>query len=122
MANVYWPMIKKKNKYGNRKCEFDGHKFDSVKEMHRYQELRLRERAGEITDICLQVPFELLPAFDLDGKHYRAITYIADFTYINVEKDELVIEDVKSPVTRENAVYQLKRKMMAYHGFRITEV
>ncbi len=35
--------------------------FDSKHEAKRYQELRLLEQAGEITNLLLQVPFELIP-------------------------------------------------------------
>ena len=49
------------NKYRNKKCVLDGIEFDSKKEMRRYSELKLLERAGEISDLKIQVPFLLLP-------------------------------------------------------------
>ncbi|WP_416330384.1 DUF1064 domain-containing protein, partial [[Clostridium] innocuum] len=51
----------KKSKYGAVKTEVDGIMFDSKREASRYQELRLLEQAGEITNLRLQVPFELIP-------------------------------------------------------------
>lgn len=55
------PTKPKKSKYGAVKTEVDGIKFDSKREASRYQELRLLEQAGEITNLLLQVPFELIP-------------------------------------------------------------
>lgn len=34
-----------KNKYNNKKVEYDGHVFDSQKECTRYKQLKLLERA-----------------------------------------------------------------------------
>ncbi len=41
--------MSKYNKYHAQKVEFDGKRFDSRREARRYAELRLLERAGEIT-------------------------------------------------------------------------
>lgn len=126
MATYYWVTRNRGNKYGNKKVELDGIKFDSKKEMRRYAELKVLEKAGEIRDLQLQVGFILQEGFtDQTGKRQQAIKYIADFTYYQQEDDGcwyLVIEDVKSPATRKNAVYRLKNKMMAYRGYYITEV
>lgn len=56
--------MSKYNKYHAQKVEFDGKRFDSRREARRYAELRLLERAGEITGLRTQVPFELIPAQD----------------------------------------------------------
>lgn len=113
----------KRSKYGNRKVQIDGYTFDSNKEGNRYMELKYLFAAGKITDLQLQKPFVLQEAFrDRDGKWQRDIRYICDFYYFDKEKDEWVIEDVKSSATADNAVYKLKKKMMAYKGLYITEV
>lgn len=39
------------NKYRNKKVIVDGEEFDSKKEGNRYKELRLLERAGEISNL-----------------------------------------------------------------------
>lgn len=110
-----------RTKYGNRKTVIDGITFDSVKEANRYAELRLLEKAGWISDLEMQKPFELQPAFLHDGKKIQPIKYIADFTYLCDGKP--VVEDVKSPATRKDKVYQLKKKMMLYvHGIEIKEI
>lgn len=119
----YWVTNRsRKNKYGNEKVELDGHKFDSKKEARRYAELKLLEKAGEIKDLELQKPYVIQPSFfDRQGERQTAIKYVADFVY--VDKDgNTIIEDVKSPATRKDRVYRMKKKMMAYIGLEITEV
>lgn len=109
------------SKYGNKKWELDGKTFDSQREARRYQELRWMLRQGLITDLRLQVPFELIPSQKRDGKVVeRPVTYIADFVY--KENGEDVVEDVKSPATR-TPQYIIKRKLMLWEfGIRIREV
>ena len=97
-------------------------RFDSQKEARRYDHLILRQQAGEIRDLRLQVDFTLQEAYtDQEGRRIRAIRYRADFTYR--ERDgRLVVEDVKSRPTRTRE-YLIKRKLMKdRHGIEITEV
>ena len=49
-------------KYKNKKITVDGESFDSKREYRRWCELRLLERAGEITDLQRQFKFVLIPA------------------------------------------------------------
>lgn len=70
-----------KSKYGAKKTLEDGIVFDSKREAKRYQQLKLLERAGEISDLELQVEFELQPSFEIDGEKRHPIKYIADFVY-----------------------------------------
>lgn len=119
-----------KPKYKNKKVAIDGILFDSKKEARRYSELKLLERAGKISKLALQVPFELIPTQrepDTIGKNggvhkgkviERAVVYKADFTYW--QGDEFVVEDTKGFRTPE---YILKRKLMLHiHGVRIKEI
>ena len=100
-------------KYNNTKVRVDGRLFDSKREAERYKELRLLERGGLITDLRLQVPFELIPK--QPGE--RAVKYVADFVY--TENGRMVVEDVKGYRTD---VYRLKRRMMqAKYGITIQE-
>lgn len=111
----------KVNKYQAQKCEFNGEKFDSRKELQRYLELRLLERSGQITDLKRQVKFELIPAQKgPKGKCLeRAVTYIADFVYQD-ENGRTVVEDTKGIKTKE---YVIKRKLLLWrYGIRIEEI
>lgn len=105
------------NKYGNIKA----HGFDSRKEEARWHVLQEREKAGEISALRRQVPIQLIPAQYIDGKCVeRGVKYIADFVYI--ENGEIIYEDVKSKITRQNREYILKRKLLLYiHNIRLRE-
>ena len=123
-------------KYNATKVTIDGHTFDSKKEANRYLELKLLERAGTITDLQLQVKFELIPAqYTPDevkvlksGKEKiikgkcleRECSYIADFVYTDLRTGKTVVEDSKGMRTPE---YVIKRKLLRYrYGIAIQEV
>ena len=109
------------SKYGNKRTKLDGINFDSEKEAGRYADLLMMQKAGIISSLERQKPFELQPAFyDSDGIKHQPIKYVADFVYMQDGKQ--VIEDVKSDGTRKNQVYKLKKKMMLYHGWEIKEI
>lgn len=82
-----------KSKYGNKKCELNGHKFDSKKEMERYIELAKMQENGIIKDLEMQVAFEVIPK--QPEYKLRATKYIADFVYTRVADNKKVVEDVK---------------------------
>lgn len=98
-----------RHKYGAKRTVVDGYTFDSKAEAVRYQELRLLEQCGEISDLVLQPTFTLLPAYKRAGKTVRAITYTADFGY--TEDGVQVIEDKKGMLTE---VFRLKWKWVQY--------
>ena len=118
-------------KYGNEKAVVDGMAFDSRREARRWSQLRLLEKAGEISNLERQVDFELIPVQrEPDSKgpmggiirgHVieKAVVYRADFVYKDKDGAQ-VVEDAKGFRTPE---YVLKRKLMLYvHGIRIKEV
>lgn len=96
-------------------------KFDSKKEARRYDALVMLLRRGEISDLRVQPEFTLIEAYTTpDGERVRAMRYRADFSYRR--SGELIVEDVKSAVTRTR-VYLNKRKMMQEkYGITIREV
>jgi len=121
-----------RSKYGNKKAQHDGIIFDSRRERNRYIILSALQRAGEISDLKMQVSFEIIPAvYEVVEKQMktkvkkvekcvqRATHYIADFVY--KDKDgNVVVEDSKGCRTKE---YLLKKKMMrAFLGIEIKEV
>lgn len=106
--------------------------FDSAAEADRYDELRLLERAGQISELVTQPKWELQPRFrGPDGKTVRAITYAADFSYLDSD-GRLVVEDVKAAWKTKNgkgrndgawAMFRLKAKMLLYvHKIVVTVV
>lgn len=121
-----------KSKYHNKKVEYDGITFDSKKEKNRYVALKLLQQSGEISDLRLQVPFELIPAIYEDEIVrlktktkvvkkcvQKSVKYVADFVYKDHHGYEIV-EDSKGLRTKE---YVLKKKMMrAFFGIEIKDV
>lgn len=98
-------------------------KFDSKKEAAYYDQLKVHEKIGLVKDIRLQVQFLLKPAYTdgTTGERFRAISYMADFTFYRLEDGEWKyhIVDVKGRKTKD---YALKRKIMADQGHYIEEV
>jgi len=111
------------SKYNSTKIEYNGMRFDSKKELKRYQFLKEMENQGKINDLKCQVKYVLIPSQRIDGKVIeRECKYIADFEYLcNGEK---VVEDVKGyrggPAY---SLYTIKRKLMLEkYGVRIHEI
>ena len=100
-------MTERRAKYNARSVHLDGYRFDSAAEAQRYAELKLRERAGEISELKIHPRYVLQAGFTTpDGERIRPIHYIADFEYR--EDGQGVVEDVKGVKT---AVFKLKYKM-----------
>lgn len=122
------------NKYGAIKLKVDGRVFDSRKEAMRYSQLKILERSGEISELQMQVPFELVPS-QREPDHIgarggvkrgkvieKSVVYYADFVYKD-KQGKTVVEDTKSEITKKNKEYVIKRKLMLYrYGIRIKEV
>lgn len=139
-------MKRKRNyrKLNNQSITIDGIEFQSKKEGRRYSELKLLQRAGQISDLELQKKYELIPAqYETieTGEYYKvgakkgqpktkevcieqSLVYIADFVY--KENGQTVVEDVKGFRDTSSATYAkfvIKRKLMLWkYGIRIKEV
>lgn len=109
------------NKYHNKKVTYNGMEFDSEKEKNRYFELEVMQRAKQIRNLRRQVSFQLIPyqrvAIPVSGGGTKVVTehavrYIADFVYEDKSTGRTVVEDVKSPITRKQPEYIIKRKLM----------
>lgn len=121
-----------RSKYHSRKITIEGITFDSQKEANRWKELKLMEKAGEITELKRQVKFKLIPTirepvcemssqgvFKKGRLLERECSYIADFVYKN-RLGFQVVEDVKGYRTE---AYIIKRKLMLWlHHIQIQEI
>ena len=85
--------------------EADGF-FSSQKELKRYRELQLLEKAGVIKDLKRQVRHKLV----VNG--VLIATYVSDSEYITVATGKHTVEDTKSPMTKKLAPYRMKRQLM----------
>lgn len=99
-------------KYGNKKTTrvVNGEivEFDSRKEAHHFDELYLLLKAKKISELRLQPHFPLMEKQVHDGKTYCAVSYNADFQY--VENGKTIVEDVKSEATAKDKTYRVKVK------------
>ena len=125
------------SKYKNRKKLVDGIEFDSAKEARRWSELKLLEKAGEISDLRRQVKFVLIESqYEESSEVYQRgknkgkpkrgkileheCSYIADFVYTDEKTGKTVVEDTKGFKTKD---YIIKRKLLLErYKIRITEV
>jgi hypothetical protein len=114
----------RRSKYGNVRTTIDGYTFASKREARAYQDLKLREKAGEVRDV------ELQPRFDLAVNGVKICVYVGDFRFRELSHlgdgmthprwDRVVVADSKGARTR---VYEMKRKLMkAIHGIEIREL
>lgn len=100
------------NKYHNKKTEYNGIMYDSKKEANRAFTLDMLLRAGKIKDLERQKRFVLQDKYtNNQGKNIRAIEYVADFYYYDVDSGRWIAEDTKGMKTD---VYLLKKKIFEY--------
>jgi len=108
-------------KFRNQKIKTEEGVFDSKKEYSRWNQLKMMQKAGKISNLARQRPFELAPAVTLHGRKKSAIRYFSDFCYD--ENGKLVVEDAKSPLTRKEPVYRIKIHLLKLaHGIEIVEI
>jgi len=113
---------RKRNKYGAKQVIVDGRTFHSDGEANRYLQLKLLQRAGEITDLECQPKFHITCGGNpvlIKSKGYpngRKATYSADFRYVDTRRG-LVVEDFKGFDTYES---RLKRALIeAEYGLKV---
>lgn len=104
----------KRSKYGAKRTLLDGIAFDSKAEAAYYSALKLRERAGEVTDVEMQRPYCLT----VNGQ--LVTTYRADFVFWDIKLHRRRVIDVKGVKT---PAFIIKQKLMrACHGIEIEVV
>lgn len=94
--------VMNRSKYRNKRTYMDGYCFDSMAEASRYRELKLLERAGEVSELQVHPHYPI----EVNGKHI--CTYEADFAYVDT-RGTVQVEDVKGART---ALYILKKKLV----------
>jgi hypothetical protein len=110
-------------KFNNTKTTVDGYTFDSKAESERYRELKILQQAGEIWNLRVHPQFVLQEAFTYQGTMEKAITYRADFMYM--EGDACIVEDVKGGKATQTDLFKVKRKLFLKRNpdkfFRVVE-
>ena len=102
-------------KYHNQRTVHDGITFDSLKEADRYEELKLKKKAGLINSLIVH------PGFDMSINGVHICRFVPDFAYVDSETGKKVIEDVKSKPTITRAYVMKKRLLKAIHGLDVRE-
>jgi len=100
----------RRNKYGvapKADRTLDGIVFASKKEMTRYAELKMLERAGAIHSLTMQPRYKL----------HAGIVYVADFSYW--QNGIQIVEDVKGARLE---VYKLKLKLFKADHPNLTHI
>lgn len=95
-----------KNKYNANKPTAYGRTWDSDAELRRYEELLLAEEMGMVGGIEVQPQFHII----VNGVHIYS--YKADFRYTNLVDHQVVVEDVKNPVTSRERDFVRTRKLI----------
>ena len=100
-----------RSKYGSKKTIVDNIKFDSKWEAERYGQLKAMERGGVVTDLELQVPYDIVV------NDVKICRYVADFRYKKesnhtITNDEYYVEIVEDAKGFETPEFKLKKKLM----------
>ena len=95
----------KKRKYGNKKVEVEGIKFDSKLELYCYE---LLTESGLVFDFQKQIT--LIDKFRYNGEAVRAVTIIVDFVVYT--DDKIIYIDTKGFATDTS---KLKYKMLKHY-------
>jgi hypothetical protein len=103
------------NKYHATVTERHGITFHSKGEANRYDDLRLMELAGEITNLEYEPE-----SYPLVVNGVKVTSYRPDYRYI--ENGVLVVEDFKSSATARARDWPIRKKLMlAIYGIEVRE-
>ena len=108
-------------KYNAKKTVVDGITFASRLEADRYVQLRLLEKADEITALVLQPEFQILRGFvnPDTGEKTRSRFYVGDFQYIDNSTNKMIVEDTKGMETPEFRLkWDLVKSLYPQYEFR----
>ena len=103
----------RRNKYNNVRMRIDGYLFDSKAEARHYSELKLLEKAHQISGLTVH------PKYPIVYQNLKVCVVELDFEYSDAE-GEPHFEDVKGVFT---AMSRLKHKLFkAFYGCQVTLV
>lgn len=113
-----------KSRYPNvQKPMYFGITFDSKREANHYLGLRDDLQHGRIRDLELQPRIAIvIGGVPVRYPSGRQMIYVADFRYFDIERGEIVIEDVKMQSGFLTEIYIFKRALLHTMGLTINEV
>jgi Protein of unknown function (DUF1064) len=101
------------------RCRIFGTWFASLKEGKRFIELTALAKAGAISDLRLQVPYDLTVVSKVDGRELVIGKWLADFVYRRRDETLVVTEDTKGFKTP--LYLRSKKHFQAQYGLPILE-
>ena len=120
LVNWYPEVVGKPSRYRAKAVWSDGTFFHSKGELRRWEELKLLEKAGEISELERQVQYNL-HVVGGDGQPVFVARFTPDFKFIE-RSGEVVIEDFKSPASAKDEAYRLRKRMFeAEYGLQVRE-
>lgn len=111
----------KRNKFNAVKVELDGHTFDSKKEAAYYQELKLREKAKEVSHIEVHPKIEVIGHKSLK----KLFSYTPDFRFFDKVMGKRRVIDVKGYKKGSSyQIFRLKKKLVEeyFPGTEVEEI
>lgn len=106
-TNCGWSERGGSNKFGAKRTEFNGKKYDSKYEASVAQELELRKKAGDILDYDIQYKVEMWVC-DQDGRKVFRVNHKVDFRVHNKDGSFELLE-AKGV---ETADYKWRRRLL----------
>lgn len=100
-------LVRYGNKYGAKKTTYNGRRYDSKLEARVAQELDLRMKSGEFTDIMPQYKIQLY-VYLPDGSRADLFNYICDFRCERPDGTYLLVE-AKGV---ETSVFRVKKRIL----------
>lgn len=115
-----------KNKYNNKKHQYDGYTFDSTKEYNIYLDYKYRSEKLNEFQLIVKPVFEIMPSFKWGDKTIRRATIQPDFLLIyQKEGDKLEtyeVQDVKGWDKKKNKFrttekFNLQWKLLTHKAY-----
>lgn len=107
----------RRSKFNAKPQVVDGERFDSMRELRRWLELKTLERAFRISKLERQVTYVLAPSVKIEGEARArpALRYKADFRYI--EGGKTIVADAKG---HADTAFRIRQHLMkSVHGIDV---
>lgn len=110
-----------RSRYPAKAVEIDGIVFASIAESVRYGELKLLQRARQISELQCHPPFDLHVYSWRTKGPIEAAMFTPDFMYLDHGRQ--VVEEVKSVATQKDPAYRLRKLWFeAEYDLKLIEV
>lgn len=113
MTPGYWQTRQRtRTRQGEKRTEYDGYSFSSKLEASVYQQLKLRQKAGEFDEIKCQVTVRVCGVIGHECMTHGKIDYIVDFECIKIGDSPFYVEAKGF----ETPHWKLKKRLWMHNG------